>query len=69
MNQPAVTKEAFEEWQRNPVTRKLMKMLLSDRETMKEGIINNAFEDESEVKGRCRAVAIVLDLEYEDLFN
>jgi hypothetical protein len=46
-----------------------MKMLLADRETMKEGLINNAFDDELEVKGRCRAIAIILNLEYEDLFE
>lgn len=63
------TQESFEEWKHHPVTVKLMKMLLADRESMKEGLINNAFEDESEVKGRCRALAILLTLEYEDLFD
>lgn len=64
-----VTLETFEEWKHHPVTRKLMKMLQADRETMKEGLVNNAFDDEQEVKGRCRAIAIVLTLEYEDLFE
>ena len=64
-----VTFETFEEWKHHPVTRKLMKMLQADRETMKEGLVNNAFDDEQEVKGRCRAIAIVLTLEYEDLFE
>jgi hypothetical protein len=64
-----VTEESFEEWKQNPVTRKLMKLLLSDREAMKEGLVNNAFEDEKEVKGRCRALAIILTLEYQDLFE
>jgi hypothetical protein len=36
---------------------------------MKEGLISSSYEDESEVKGRCRAIAIILDLEYGDLFE
>jgi hypothetical protein len=64
-----VSRENFEEWTFHPVTKRLMKMLQNDRETMKEGLINNAFDDEVEVKGRCRAIAIILNLEYEDLFN
>jgi hypothetical protein len=65
----AVSPDNFEEWKHHPVTKRLMKMLLADRETMKEGLINNAFDDELEVKGRCRAIAIILNLEYEDLFE
>jgi hypothetical protein len=64
-----VSRENFEEWTFHPVTKHLMKMLQNDREAMKEGLINNAFDDEVEVKGRCRAIAIILNLEYEDLFN
>jgi hypothetical protein len=64
-----VTKESFEEWSHHPVTKRIMKQLKEDREMMKEGLINNSFDDESEVKGRCRAIAIILNLEYEDLFN
>ena len=65
----AVSSENFEEWKHHPVTKRLMKMLLTDRESMKEGLINNAFDDEMEVKGRCRAIAIIINLEYEDLFH
>jgi hypothetical protein len=36
---------------------------------MKEGLVNNAFEEDMEVKGRCRAIAVILNLEYEDLFQ
>jgi hypothetical protein len=64
-----VSRENFEEWTFHPVTKRLMKMLQNDREAMKEGLINNTFEDEVEVKGRCRAIAIILNLEYEDLFD
>jgi len=64
-----VTPSTFEEWQHHPVTKRLMQMLSKDREAMKEGLIGSSYEDESEVKGRCRAIAIILDLEYGDLFE
>ena len=59
----------FDEWKHHPVTKRLMKSLSNDREAMKEGLINSSFDDEAEVKGRCRAIAIILNLEYEDLFE
>ena len=64
-----VTEENFQEWKHHPVTKKLMKMLLSDRENLKEGLINDAFDNEQEVKGRCRAIGVIMSLEYEDLFS
>lgn len=64
-----VSVESFEEWKYHPVTKRFMKMLQTDRETMKEGLINNAFEEEAEVKGRCRVIATILNLEYDDLFE
>lgn len=64
-----VSPENFEEWEHHPVTKRLMKLLEKDRETMKEGLVNGSFDDEAEVKGRCRAIAIILNLEYEDLFE
>ena len=65
----AVSQDNFDEWKYHPVTKRLMKMLSTDREAMKEGLVNNTFDDEQEVKGRCRAIAIILNLEYEDLFE
>ena len=38
-----VTAENFQEWKHHPVTKKLMKMLLADRESMKEGLVNDAY--------------------------
>jgi hypothetical protein len=64
-----VSSDNFDEWKHHPVTKRLLRMLSDDRETMKEGLVNNAFDDEQEVKGRCRAIAIILSLEYEDLFE
>ena len=69
MSLPPATPEEFEDWKQNPVTQRLMKMLMSDREAMKEGLINNSFEDEAEVKGRCRAIAVILSIEYVDLYQ
>lgn len=66
MSEP-VTAELFEEWKHHPVTKRFMKMLMADRETMKEGLVNNAYQESDEVKGRCRALAIILGLEYEDI--
>lgn len=65
----AVSKDTFEEWKHHPVTKRLMTLLEADREAMKEGLVHNAFDDEQEVKGRCRAISIILTLEYEDLFD
>ena len=65
----AVSQDNFDEWKHHPVTKRLMKMLSTDREAMKEGLVNNTFDDEQEVKGRCRAIAIILNLEYEDMFE
>jgi hypothetical protein len=66
MSEP-VTLENFEEWKHHPITKRVMKLLRADRESMKEGLINNAYEDEAEVKGRCRAIAVLLDLDYYDI--
>lgn len=67
MVQEIVNPDNFEEWQYHPVTRRLMRLLKEDREAMKEGLINNQFLNEDEVKGRCRALALLLDISYEDL--
>ena len=41
-----VSAESFEEWKYHPVTKRFMKMLQADREAMKEGLVNNAFEED-----------------------
>jgi hypothetical protein len=64
-----VTLESFEEWKHHPVTKRFMKVLKDDREAMKEGLADGAFEDEVEIKGRCRVIAVILDTQYEDLFQ
>ena len=64
-----VTLDNFEEWKHHPITKRVMKLLRTDRESMKEGLINDAFDNELEVKGRCRAIAVIIGIEYEDLFS
>ena len=64
-----VTKEGFEEWKHHPITKKLMKLLVQEREEMKEGLINNSYEDESDVKGRCRAIGLLVNITYEGLHD
>jgi hypothetical protein len=64
-----VNPESFEEWKSHPVTQRLMRMLTNDRENMKEGLVTNAFDNEVEVKGRCAAIAVILTIEYSDLFS
>lgn len=64
-----VTTEEFQEWLHHPVTERFKKMLEKDRETMKEGLVYDSYDNADEVKGRCRAIAIILNLQYEDLFD
>jgi DNA polymerase elongation subunit (family B) len=66
-----VSEEEFLEWTQNPVTQRLMDQLLQDREEMKERLANNAVEstERDEVVGRCKAVALLLNIEYGDLYG
>jgi len=64
-----VTLENFEEWQHHPVTKQFMKQLRDDREQLKEGLAMGTFEDDAEIKGRCRVIAVILDIRYEDMFQ
>tara|TARA_R110000868_G_scaffold75542_3_gene217808 strand:- start:4066 stop:4302 length:237 start_codon:yes stop_codon:yes gene_type:complete len=63
----SITEEMFEEWMTTPVTLKLFKLLKAEREDMKEGLVNDAYEHPELVKGRCQALGLLLDLEYVDL--
>ena len=64
-----VTLDDFQAWKQDPVTKRLMAAIRADREQMKEGLVNNAFDNEEGVKGRCQVIAVILDIEYEDLFQ
>ena len=64
-----VTEDMFISWTQDPVTKKFFKRLVAEREEMKEGLINAIYEHEDLVKGRCQAIALMLDVTYEGLFN
>jgi len=64
-----VTLNGFEEWKSSPVTQKFFKKLVGERETMKEGLINDVYEHPELVKGMCRAIANILDITYEELYD
>lgn len=65
----AVTKPDFEEWEHNPCTLKFMQKLREEREQMKEGLVNDVYENPDVVKGMCKSIALILSLEYEDLHD
>lgn len=62
-----ITKEQFLAWKHDPVTELLLQRIAQEREDMKEGIVNDAYENPEEVKGRCRAIAMLLEMDYHDL--
>ena len=64
-----VKEEEFLEWVTLPVTKKLFKKLQAEREEMKEGLVNSVYFNEDRVKGRCDAIALLLDVKYEDLYE
>ena len=64
-----VTREEFEEWKYHPVTKRLFSMMLDESNDMKDGLVEGRFDNEEEVKGRCRAIANLLRLEYGDLYH
>jgi len=62
-----VTQQDFEEWLTIPATKKFFKKIRDEREQMKEGLINDVYERPEVVKGMCKAIALILNIEYEDL--
>lgn len=63
------TKELFEEWKLNSVTRRFMKKLEYERELLKEMLAVHNDCDVANLRGRCTAIASVVDVSYEDLEN
>ncbi len=63
-----VTHDMYLVWKTDPVTIKLMDMLEDDYEEMKEGLVYGSYDNDDEVKGRCRTIALILGLKYEHLF-
>lgn len=64
-----ITEEEFQEWIGSPVTQRLFKVLGKEREEMKEGLVYDSYDNPEDVKGRCRAIAIILDITYGGLMN
>jgi len=65
----AVTEQEFLEWKQHVVTSKLFEVLRKERATMAQGVIYGDFENEEEVKGRCKAIDRLVDMDYEDLYE
>lgn len=64
-----VKEEEFLEWKTLPVTKKLFKKLESEREEMKEGLVNQSYFNDDIARGRCQAIALILDVQYTDLYE
>ena len=62
-----ISAEQFLAWKNDPCTEAFMDKLYNEREDMKEALANNAYENDAEVKGRCRCLALILSLQYQDL--
>lgn len=62
-----VTQEEYNNWLLDPVTKLFFKTLHKDREELKELWASGGVENEEEVKGRCAAVASILNMDFEDL--
>jgi hypothetical protein len=65
----AVTEEEFREWLTNRVTLKLFNTLRREREVMKEGFIYDRWDEPEQVKGRVKAIDLLLNIEYTDLYE
>ena len=69
MMEHPITEQDFNDWVTSPVTKKLFKALVNEREDMKEGLVNDNYENPDLVKGRCQAIALLLDVTFEGLYN
>jgi len=63
------TKEVFEEWKLNSVTRRFLKKLDYEREVLKEMLATHSDCDVANLRGRAAAIASITDISYEDLEN
>jgi Trp operon repressor len=65
----AITREEFQEWQANPVTKRLMQRITKDVEELKLLAMGISPEDLKELQGRYTVAARILNVEYEELFD
>jgi hypothetical protein len=65
----AVTEEEFAEWLLNRTTKRLFNTLRKEREAMKEGLVYDRWDEPEQVKGRIKAIDLLLNIEYSDLYE
>lgn len=65
----AITREEFQEWKANPVTKRFMARITRDVENLKELAMAVSPEDLRELQGRYVVAARILTVEYEELFD
>ena len=65
----AITREEFQEWQANPVTKRLMQRIAKDVEELKLLAMGISPEDLKELQGRYIVAVRILDVTYEELFD
>jgi len=63
-----VTEPEFLDWKQSPVTSAFMKALFNDREYLKEMLLAGT-DDDSNVRGRAAAIALIMTMTYEDLME
>jgi hypothetical protein len=64
-----ITKDEFDEWLQMPTTKAFKKALFSNREEIKEGLIQGAFDSDYEARGMAKAIQKILLMDYEDLIE
>ena len=64
-----LTQEDFNEWLQHPCTKAFKKALYKNRESLKEGMIQGAYEEPLKVQGMAEAIHKILVLDYQDLIE
>lgn len=68
---PQISKEEFQQWLLNPVTKALKERFNEDRERLKEAWANGAYEGsrelDSKVRGQCEVISQLLAFNDEDM--
>lgn len=64
-----LTREEFERWREDAITKKLMQIIQRDIDNMKNMLVGADLEDVKELQGRCRACDNLVKIEYEDLYE
>ena len=62
-----ITKDEFDEWLQMPTTKAFKKALFSNREEIKESLMQGVYENDHEARGMAKAIQKILLMDYEDL--